>query len=101
MYQVSHRALFVVLCPSRFLLSVRVLIFLILKGYENLHVHFEDCAGRRVTNASGADVFTSGTAATEDLIGVSGEMCLLKFMSHIIYLYLYEYSYQAVAFVSA
>ena len=35
-------------CPSRLLLSVRVLI---LKGYENLHFHFEDCVGRRVTNA--------------------------------------------------
>ena len=38
-------------CPSRLLLSVRVLI---LKEYENLDVHFEDCVGRRVTNASGA-----------------------------------------------
>ena len=38
-------------CPARLLLSVRVLI---LKEYENLHVHFEDCVGRRVTNASGA-----------------------------------------------
>ena len=34
-----------------FLLSVRVR--LILKKYENLHVHFEDCVGRGVTNASG------------------------------------------------
>ena len=38
-------------CPSRLLLSVRVPI---LKEYENLHGHFEDCVGRRVTNASGA-----------------------------------------------
>ena len=50
MLQVSDRALFP-LCPSRLLLSVRVLI---LKEYENLHVHFEDCVGRRVTNTSGA-----------------------------------------------
>ena len=39
--------------PSRLLLSVRVQV-LILEGYENLHVHFEDCVGRRVTNTSGA-----------------------------------------------
>ena len=35
--------------PSPLLLSVRVLI---LKYYKNLHVHFEDSVGRRVTNAS-------------------------------------------------
>ena len=55
MYQVcsryvSDRALLSP-CPSRLLLSVRVLI---LKGHENLHAHFEDCVGWRVTNASGA-----------------------------------------------
>ena len=50
MFQVSDRALFSP-CPSRLLLSVRVLI---LKEYENLQIHFEDCVGRRVTNASGA-----------------------------------------------
>ena len=51
MFQVvSDRALFSPY-PSRLLLSVRVPI---LKEYENLHVHFEDCVGRRVTNASGA-----------------------------------------------
>ena len=33
---------------SRLLLSVRVLI---LKEHENLHVHFEDCVGRRVETA--------------------------------------------------
>ena len=49
-YQVSDRALFSP-CPSRLLLSVRVLI---LTDYENLHVHFEDCDGRRVANVSGA-----------------------------------------------
>ena len=38
-------------CPSRLLLCVRVLT---LKEYENLHIHFDDCVGRRVTNASGA-----------------------------------------------
>ena len=46
----SDRALFSP-CPSRLLLSVRVHM---LKEYENLHVHFKDCVGRRVTNASGA-----------------------------------------------
>ena len=40
-------------CPSRLLLSVRVLVCF-LKEYEKLHVHFDDCVGRRVTNASGA-----------------------------------------------
>ena len=50
MYQVSDRALSFP-CPSHLIPSVRVII---LKEYENLHVHFEDCAGRRVINASGA-----------------------------------------------
>ena len=50
MYQVFDGALFPP-CLSRLLLSVRVLI---LKEHENLHVHFEDCDGRRVANVSGA-----------------------------------------------
>ena len=50
MYRVSDRALSFP-GPSHLILSVRVRI---LKEYENLHVHFEDCAGRRVINASGA-----------------------------------------------
>ena len=56
MYQVCSRfqasgRTFVSPCPSRLLLSVGALI---LKEYENLHVHFEDCVGRRVTDASWA-----------------------------------------------
>ena len=38
-------------CPSRLLLSVPTL-----KEYENLHVRFEDCVGRRVMNVSGASL---------------------------------------------
>ena len=37
----------------------------------------KNSVGRRVRNASGAEVLTSGTTATEDLIGVSGEIHLL------------------------
>ena len=48
MLQVSDRAHFSP-CSSRLLVSVSVHFF---EEYDNLHVHFEDCVGRRVTNTS-------------------------------------------------
>ena len=50
-YQVSDRALF----PRARLVCCFPCVYVpILKEHENLHVHFEDCVGRRVTNVSGA-----------------------------------------------
>ena len=55
MYQVCTRYLIELFFPRAGLVCCFPCVYvLILKEYENLHVHFEDCVGRRVTNVLGA-----------------------------------------------
>ena len=54
-YQVCSRCLIELSFPrARLVCSFPCVRALILKEYENLHVYFDDCVARRVTNASGA-----------------------------------------------
>ena len=64
--------LFFATCPSRLLLSMCVLI---LKEYQHLRLHFEDCVGRRETNTSGGFLELAPSSAVSIVSAMFVQLC--------------------------